>query len=88
MLFRSTCRFQQILILLLLLGAAEVFITVSMAKIILTVSIMVVTVTTAITKVTSVGSYATIMSYKRKIGMENGDKLDTGWEDSPSKRYL
>jgi hypothetical protein len=60
------------------LAAAEVFITISMAKIILTVrtvNITVVTVTTAITKVTSVGSYATIVYYKRKIGMENGDKL-------------
>ena len=49
-----------------------------MAKIILTVrtvNITLVTVTTAITKVTSVGSYATIVYYKRNIGMENGDKL-------------
>jgi len=47
-----------------------------MAKIILTVrTVTVVTVTTAITKVTYVGSYATIVYYKRKIGTENGDKL-------------
>ena len=48
-----------------------------MAKIILTVRTVNITmdVTTAITKVTSVGSYATIVYYKRKIGMENGDKL-------------